>query len=130
MDYKAPYLFTHQAFIATRAAYSHAKEMGKISVAIVNDRGGRQCGSEKQGRTLLAKTVEQEEERIMRALRAKMESHGWRVSSLIHDAIIVEKKNEVQERAKLHDLTQQAMDEISEEMEWGRGILKVKITPT
>ena len=66
----------------------------------------------------------------MRALRARMESHGWRVSSLIHDAIIVEKKNEVQERAKLHDLTQQAMDKISEEMEWGRGILKVKITPT
>ena len=37
---------------------------------------------------------------------------------------------EAHERTKLHDLTQQAMDEISEEMEWGGGILKVKITPT
>ncbi len=66
----------------------------------------------------------------MRSLKATLERDGWKVGSLIHDAIIVEKKNEVREREALYAATQPALDRISEENGWGGGILTFKITPT
>ena len=66
----------------------------------------------------------------MRALRTALEQDGWKVGSLIHDAIIVEKKNEARERETLYTATQNVLERVSEENGWGGGILTFKITPT
>ena len=66
----------------------------------------------------------------MRALRTALEQDGWKVGSLIHDAIIVEKKNEARERETLYTATQKVLERVSEENGWGGGILTFKITPT
>ena len=80
--------------------------------------------------TLLAKTVEKEEEKVMRILRAAVEERGWKVGSLIHDAVIVDKKHEAREREELCAVAQLVLDDISEDKGWGRGILRAKITNT
>jgi len=126
--------FKHKMQIAgnrnSETMYNFAKEMGRLSAAIVNDQGGRQCRSEAACRTLLSRTVEKEEEKLMRALRTALEQDGWKVGSLIHDAIIVEKKNEARERETLYTATQNVLERVSEENGWGGGILTFKITPT
>ena len=66
----------------------------------------------------------------MRALRTALTAEGWVIGFLIHDAIIIEKRSILHERTILHTAVQQALEKISDEKGWGRGILGFKITQT
>ena len=79
----------------------------------------------------MAKAVEKEEERLMSSLRARMEERGWRVGSLIHDAIVVERRGLRDEAEEVAKVAMEAAEEWCDREGWrrsGEGGPQFKVT--
>ena len=77
----------------------------------------------------MAEAVSREEERIMLKIQQHVEKQGWKTGTLIHDAIIVQKKSEHDpaEQGRLEQAVEAALSEAMDERGWTRGAARAKV---
>ena len=101
---------------------------------LIAERELRRCGARegKSDKTLMAEAVSREEERIMLKIQRNLEALGWKAGTLIHDAVIIQRKQEKeQEPAEEKDLgraVEAALAEAMEERGWAQGSARAKVT--
>jgi len=79
---------------------------------------------------LLSRAVGREEEWVMQRVQARVEREGWRVGTMIHDAIIVTRHKGGDDKAKLVATVQAALEEATAERGWATGLIRAKVTAT
>ena len=106
------------------------KEMRRARILIAEQELKR-CGARerKSDKTLMAEAVSREEERIMLKIQQHVEKQGWKTGTLIHDAIIVQKKSEHDpaEQGRLEQAVEAALSEAMDERGWTRGAARAKV---
>ena len=109
-----------------------AWEMARARVLVAEARRSSNPGGHYlKDSTEMAKAVEKEEERLMSSLRARMEERGWRVGSLIHDAIVVERRGLRDEAEEVAKVAMEAAEEWCDREGWrrsGEGGPQYKVT--
>ncbi len=73
----------------SREVREFARELAKARVLIAEAERRRDNETTGTDRAVLSRVVEREEERVMRQMRDRLEAKGWKVTALIHDAIIL-----------------------------------------
>ena len=83
----------------------------------------------KNDKTLMAEAVSREEERIMLKIQQHAEKQGWKTGTLIHDAIVVQKKSEQDqaEQRRLELTVEAALSDAMDERGWARGSARAKV---
>ena len=89
--------------------------------------GAREKRSDK---TLTHEAVSREEERLMLKIQRALSELGWETGTLIHDEIIVQRKDEQDptEQRKVEQAVETALFEAMEERGWTRGSARAKVT--
>ncbi len=109
-----------------------AWEMARARVLVAEARRSSNPGGHYlKDSTEMAKAVEKEEERLMSSLRARMEERGWRIGSLIHDAIVVERRGLRDEAEEVAKVAMEAAEEWCDREGWrrsGEGGPQFKVT--
>jgi len=112
-------------------AEAFEKEMRRARVLIAEQEikrsGARQKKSDK---TWMSEAVSREEERIMLKMQQATAKLGWETGTLIHDAIIVQRKSseDPTEQKKLEQAVDTALCEAMEERGWTVGSARAKVT--
>ena len=73
--------------------------------------------------TILSRVIEREEEKAMRSVRTAVEMEGWRVGTLIHDALVVHKRGDddvAQEQRDLERVVSSTLASWNEDNGWSR----------
>ena len=115
----------------SEVAEAFEKEMRRARILIaeqeIKNSGAREKRSDK---TLTHEAVGREEERLMLKIQQAAGKMGWETGTLIHDAIIVQRKDEQDptEQRKLEQVVEMALFEAMEERGWARGSARAKVT--
>ena len=82
------------------------------------------------GSSRMSEAVSREEERIMLKMQQATAKLGWETGTLIHDAIIVQRKSseDPTEQKKLEQAVDTALCEAMEERGWTVGSARAKVT--
>ena len=81
-------------------------------------------------KTLTHEAVSREEEKLMLKIQQALSKLGWETGTLIHDEIIVQRKDEQDstEQRKVEQAVEAALFEAMEERGWARGSARAKVT--
>ena len=110
------------------------KEMKRARVLIAETEKRRGQVRTRKDATLVSNAVGRTEEQITRKLTAELEKQGWHTGTLIHDAIIIERKDEKtdshREKAEITRIVQETLEEEMNARGWGAGLARAKVTKT
>ena len=112
-------------------AEAFEKEMRRARVLIAEQELKRSgTRARKSDETLMSEAVSRAEEAIMLKIQQAVGKLGWETGTLIHDAIIVQRKDEQDptEQKKLEQVVEMALFEAMEERGWTRGSARAKVT--
>ena len=115
----------------SEVAEAFEKEMRRARILIaeqeIKNSGGREKRSDK---TLTHEAVGREEEKLMLKIQQATSKLGWETGTLIHDAIIVQRKSnqDPTEQRALEPAVETALFEEMAERGWARGAARAKVT--
>ena len=115
----------------SEVAEAFEKEMRRARILIAEQELKRNgAREERSDKTRTHEAVSREEERIMLKIQRAVSELGWETGTLIHDEIIVQKKDEQDstEQQKLERAVEKALFEEMEERGWARGSARAKVT--
>ena len=115
----------------SETAEEFEKEMKMARVLIAEQELKREkARGRKSDRTLLSEAVGREEEAIMLKIQRAVSELGWETGTLIHDEIIVQRKDEQDstEQRKVEQAVEAALFEAMEERGWARRSARAKVT--
>ena len=112
-------------------AEAFEKEMRRARVLIAEHELKRSgARAKKSDGTLMSEAVSREEEAIMLRIQQAAGELGWETGTLIHDAVIVQRKSnqDPTEQRKLEQAVEKALFEEMAERGWARGAARAKVT--
>ena len=115
----------------SEVAEAFEKEMRRARILIAEQELKRSGTREKRSdKTLTHEAVSREEEKLMLKIQQALSKLGWETGTLIHDEIIVQRKDEQDptEQRKVEQAVEAALFEAMEERGWARGSARAKVT--
>lgn len=121
---------TARSEIAER--FEKETKRARVLIAEAEKRRGRH--NTRKDSTLVSRAVGRVEEQITKRLATELEKNGWHVGTLIHDAIIIERKDRNvdahKEKAEITRIVHEALEQEMCERGWGAGLARAKVTKT
>ena len=112
-------------------AEAFEKEMRRARILIAEQEIKRSgARGKKSDKTWMSEAVSREEERIMLKMQQETAKQGWETGTLIHDAIIVQRKSiqNTAEKGELERAVEAALSGAMVERGWAVGSARAKVT--